>query len=178
MQSVLWSAKPSIRCGYNNFLLYQTPLFSSSNSSGPEEVNFQYISVELMFSPYSRIPFFWFQIVYALQKDVSTLETISRVPLANTLWAWGEVFMAASSSLKFGSISQMHLALARNRAVTEDNLKEYIIIPSAPGNGQCVLPNWTLPCVEMQATDGCIAICGACTLLEVWECRPWVWKQN
>lgn len=58
--------------------------------------------------------------------------------------------------------------------VTEDNLKKCIIFPSAPGKGQHVLPIWTLPCVEMQARDGCVAICGVCTSLEVWACRTWL----
>lgn len=80
MHSVLWSAKPSIKRGCNNFLLYQTPCLSpGSYSSGPEEVNLQCISVELLFSPCSRIPFFWFQILCALQKDVSARETMPRV---------------------------------------------------------------------------------------------------
>lgn len=78
--------------------------------------------------------------------------------------------MAASPSLQFETVSQMQPSLPRNRAVTEDDLKKCMISPSAPGKGQRVLPNWTLPCVEMWATDGCIAICGGCTLSEAWQC--------
>lgn len=72
--------------------------------------------------------------------------------------------MAASPSLQFETVSRMQPSLPKNRAVTEDDLKKCVISPSAPGKGQCVLPNWTLPCVEMWATDGGIAICGVCTL--------------
>lgn len=70
--------------------------------------------------------------------------------------------MAASPSLQFETISWMQPPLARNRAVTEDDLKKYVIAPSAPGKGQRVLPSWTLPCVEMWAMDGCIGICAVC----------------
>lgn len=58
----------------------------------------------------------------------------------------------------------MQPPLARNRALTEGNLKKYIIFPSAPGKGQCVLPSWTLPCVELTVLPFVVPV-------HYWRCR-------
>lgn len=169
MYSALWSAKLSIKCGPNNFLLYQQPPLSPAPSPTAQDQRKLTCSIFQLNCCFLLVPESFCLIPNTVslkkkkKKEVSTLEIVYRVRLANNLWAWvkGSIYRSIIFTAIWELISVAATSCQEQSSYWRRLEEMYNITISYWHEPVCTLSS-TLLCVEMSGTelvDGFIAIC-------------------